>query len=329
MQNKSLKVLVLAALCAGCSIAGTAQTIKTLINFPNATLGIAANPVTNRIYVVAPTLDGVSDNLGVIDGNSDVLLQNISVPFGANATAVNYVTNQIYVAGCNYFENPSPCTVTVINGKTNKVINTIAITSNPGLGLTGITVDEIDGRIFVANANDNVINVINGKTNKVTSSIDLKGNSPSAIAINPLLNLLYVPLGSNLTAIVNPSLGKILTMANFGSATVGAAVNFVTGNVYVTDAETGPSMTGVLNAVGQKVASVEVGDAPLGVDVDPISNLVFVASSAVDSVNVIDGKTNTVKSVVTSVPASYIAVNYLTQKLYVSGRIGVSVVTEK
>ena len=329
MENKSLKVLLLAAIWAGCSIAGTAQTVKTLINFPNATLGIAANPVTNRVYVIAPTLFEATDNLGVIDGSQDVLLQNIPVPFGAAAAAVNYLTNRVYVAGCNYLQDPSPCTVTVIDGKTNTVIKTIAITSNPGLGLTGIAVNEIDGSIYVANANDNVINVINGCTNKIVSSIDLKGNSPSAVAINPILNRLYVPLGNELTTIVNPSLRKVVSTTTFGTTTVGAAVNLLTGKVYVTDAEAGPSLTGVLDASGKKIASIGVGDDPLGVDVDPVTNLVFVASTAIDSVNVIDGKTNTIKSVVTAVPASYLAVNFATQKLYVSGRLGVFVVTEK
>jgi YVTN family beta-propeller protein len=329
MQSKSFKVLVLDALLAGCSIAGTAQTIKTQIDFPNATLGITANPVTNKVYVVAPTLDGISDNLAVIDGSQDVLLQNISVPFGAAFTTVNYLTNQVYVAGCNYLQNPSPCTVTVINGKTNTVTATIAVTSDPGLGLTGITVNPIDGRVYVANGNDNVIDVINGKTNKLISAIDLQGNSPAAVAINPILDRLYVPLGSNLTTVVNLSKGKIISTTTYGNTTVGAAVNIVTGKVYVTDDEVGPSMTGVLNFNGAVAASVAVGDSPLGVDVDPISNLVFVASTAVDEVSVIDGKTNTIKSVVNSVPASYLAVNSFTQKLYVSGRIGVIVVTEK
>jgi YVTN family beta-propeller protein len=329
MHSKSLKVLAFAAVLAGCSTVGIAQTVKTQIDFPNATLGITANPVTNRVYVVAPTLNGIADNLAVIDGNQDVLLLNVSVPFGAAFTTVNYLTNQVYVAGCNYLQNPSPCTVTVIDGKTNTVTATIAVTSDPGLGLTGITVNPIDGRVYVANGNDNVIDVINGKTNKLISSIDLQGNSPASIAINPILDRLYVPYGSNLTAVVNLLQGKVVSTTTYGSTTVGAAVNIVTGKVYVTDDEVGPSMTGVLNFNGAVAASVAVGDSPLGVDVDPITNLAFVASSAVDEVSVIDGKTNTIKSVVTSVPASYLAVNYLTQKLYVSGRVGVIVVTEK
>ncbi len=66
-----------------------------------------------------------------------------------------------------------------------------------------------------------------------------------------------------------------------------------------------------------------------GVDVDPFTNLAFVASTALDDITVIDGATNKVKAVVSGVPASYVAVNYVSRKVYVSGRVGVTVLTEK
>ncbi len=310
------------------SVAASAQSIKTVIPFPYATQGVAVDPITNKVYVVAPTLGGPTDNLAVIDGNKDVLLENISVPSGASFVAVNYFTNLIYVAGCNYNETPSPCTVTVINGYKNSVVSTIAITSTPGLGLSGIVADEITGTVYVANANDNVIDII-GCQNKLTGTIGLNENSPSAIAINPILGRLYVPFYGDTAAVVNIYTKKVLSTTTFGNSLVGAAVNLSSGNVYLADQEFGPAQTGVLNANGSVKASVTVDDGPLGVDVDPITNRVFVAASDIDTVDVINASSNTVIAKVTGVPAEYLAVNFFSGKVYVTSRIGVTVLTEK
>jgi DNA-binding beta-propeller fold protein YncE len=330
MQNQLCRILSLAMLAASVSITAGAQTIKTVINFPTATLALAANPVTNKIYVVSPGVAGAtSDSLAVIDGNKDVLLQNISVPFGASFVAVNYVTNRVYVTGCNNNVTPSPCTVTVINGKTNAVISTISITMTPGLGLFGIVANPINGLVYVANGSDNVIDIIDGCENKLAGTIDLNGNSPFAIALNPVLNRLYVPFGNDLTAVVDAGRKRILSTTIFGGSTVGVAANLLTGHVFVTDDETGPSATRVLGKNGAQLASIAVDDSPLGVDVDPVTNLAFVASTALDSITVIDGSKNTVKAIVPGVPASYVSVNLATEKVYVSGGSGVTVLTEK
>jgi len=329
MRNQLLKLLSMALLTTSLSVAAEAQSIKTLISLPNAPLGIAANPVTNKIYAVTSTIGEANDYLAVIDGAQDVFLQNIAVPVGASFAAVDYFANRIYVAGCNFNVIPSPCTVTVINGKTNAVVSTISVTTTPGFGLLGIVANPINGLVYVANGSDKVINIIDGCKSKLAGTISLNGNSPWAIAINPILNRLYVPFGNSLTAVVDAGKKQILSTTTFGSLTVGAAANLATGHVFVTDVESGPSLTGVLDKNGALLASVTVEDSPLGVDVDPVTNLAFVASTALDNVTVIDGSTNTVKATVFGVPANYIAANLATQKVYVSGRTGVTVLTEQ
>jgi len=293
-----------------------------------STSGISVDPVRNKIYVVAPDRIDQTASLGVIDGSTDTLLSSIPLTNGSLYAAVDFLANRIYVAGCNNLVQPTACTVTVIDGCTDTVVATIPVTTTPGGGLTGITVNPLNGLVYVANADDNVINIINGRKAKPEGSISLNGNSPSAIALNPILNLLYVPYGTNQTAVVNAWTKKILTTTTFGSSTVGAAVDVFTGHVFVTDQEVGPSLTGVLQANGTVVTSVTVGDNPLGVDVDPFTSLAFVAASGIDQIDVIDTSTNTLQTTVTGVPARYVAVNPATKKVYVSGRIGVTVLTE-
>jgi len=331
MQNQLCKFLAMAAVSTSLSLMAGAQTVKTTITFPFGAQGVAVNPVNNTIYAVAPN-EGIepTDNLGVINGKTDTLSQTLSVPSGSLFVTVDYFANRVYVAGCDQTQDPAPCTVTVIDGKSNKTLSTIAITSTPGFGLTGIVANPLTGRVYVANGSDRVVNIIDGYKAKLVGTIDMQGNQPVAIAINPILNRLYVPFGTDVTAIVDAGTKKVISTTVFGSATVGAAVNPLTGNVFVTDQEAfASSMTGVFKANGSPLASPTVDDAPLGVDVDPITNLAFVASTATNSVNIIDGSNNTVKATVPNVPAIYVAANFSTEKVYVSGRTGITVMTEK
>jgi DNA-binding beta-propeller fold protein YncE len=331
MQNQLCKLLALAALSTGLSVIAAAQTVKTTIPFIFATQGIAVNPVTNTVYVVAPNRrTQPTDNVGVINGSTDTLSTTLTVPQGARSVAVDYFTNRVYVGGCDNTQSPVPCTVTVFDGKTNALLSTIPVTTTPGFGIQGLAANPITGLVYVANGSDDVINIIDEGKAKIVGFINMQGISPAAIAVNPILNLLYVPSGSDVVDVVDAGAKKVIATATVGESTVGAAVNFVTGHVFVTDQETStPSTVGVLNAKGGLLAGPVVDDAPLGVDVDPVTNLAFVASTGEGDVNVIDGKTNTVTNTVLNVPASYIAVNFVTAKVYVSGTNGVTVLTEK
>lgn len=320
----------MALLTTSFSVAAGAQSIKTLISFPEPVVGIAVDYVASVVYAVVPSIDGTpNDNLAVIDGNQDVLVKEIAVPSGAQFVAVDSFTHRVFVAGCNFNLVPAPCTVTVIDGKKGTTVSTIAVTSTPGFGLTGITANWLTGLVYVANGSDNVINVIDGYKAKLLTSIDLQGNSPFAIAMNPILGLIYTPFGSNLTGVSEILNQKLLGTINYGADTVGAAVNLLNGKVYITDSESGPSATGVFGLAGRPLANITVDDAPLGVDVDPLTKLVFVASTALDTVDVIDASSNTLKTTVSGVPANYVAVNYLASKVYVSGRTGITVLNEK
>ena len=331
MLNHVCRLMAMSALVATASVVAGAQTISTVIPFPAPTAGISVDPVRNTIYVVAPDPTGTIFNLAVIDGSSNTVTSSIPLPSGASFPAVDYLANRIYVAGCNTLVTPTACSVTVIDGNKDSVVTTIPVTTTRGGGLTGITVNPLCGLVYVANANDNVINIINGRQAKLAGTISLNGNTPSGIALNPILNLLYVPYGTNQTAVVNAWTKQILTTTTFGNTTVGAAVNVLTGNVFVADQEfNGSSLTGVLGATGRLATSVPVGAFPTGLDVDPFTNLTFIASQLSSEVTVIDGSSNTVLATVHGVQqAQYVAVNPATELVYASGQNGVTVLTEQ
>lgn len=325
-----LKFSMQSAACIALSLAAvaSAQTVKTQINFAQPIAGVAANPATNMIYVVQPSFGGTSDTLSVVNGSTDQIVQNIQVPVGAYLPAVNLVTNEIYIASCDTFAASPSCFVTVVDGKRNRVLKQIPITTNEGNGLLGITVDIICNKVYVSNATDGVIDIIDGNTNTLTGTFSVSG-TPTGLTVNPFAHRLYVPLGNSAVEIFDTKTNSFLSTTTVGSADSFAAVNLVTGNVYVTDAVTGPSTIAILTQSGTVTTTVPVGDTPYGLDVDPLTNRVYVASTALNVVTAVDGKTNTAIATVSNVPAAFVAVNYITSKVYVSGGNSLTVLTEK
>ena len=327
MFKHSLCTLAAAAL----ALSGTAfaQTVKTTINFAQPTAGIATNPLDDQVYVVAPSFGGSTDDLAIINGKTNAITANVAIPVGAYLPAVNYFTGKVYVATCNSEVDPVVCSVTVVNTFKKNAVTTIPITKTDGDGLLGIAVDLIKNKIYVSNASDNVIDIIDGSCDKVVGTLPISGGEPVGLSVNPFLHTLYVPLNDSSVDVFNTKTNSLVSTTTVGGADSFAAVNLATGNVYVTDSEAGPSTTAVLNSAGTVQTTVPVGDTPYGLDVDPFTNLVFVASTALNNVTVINGKTNTVQATLPNVPATFVAVNFASQRVYVSGSTGVTVLTEK
>jgi DNA-binding beta-propeller fold protein YncE len=326
MKNRLSRILTIPLLAASLTMAVSAQSIITTIPIANGAIGVTVNPITNTIYAVTPAGTAATANLAVIDGSTNTLTTEVAVPVGSLFVAVDDFTNHVFVAGCDRQITPIPCTVTTIDGNTNTVINTLQLTTTPGPGVEGIVVNSLTGRVYVADTANSAIDIVNGYQNTLVGSISLNGNTPVSVAINPLLDLLYVPYGTNQTAVISAVTNQILSTTTFGAATVGAAANYLNGEVYVTDEQN--SQTGVFNPLGDVLTSIQVGDQPLGVDVDPFSNLIFVVSTLEDNVEVINGSTNTVTGTVPGIRGLYVAVNVATQNVYVTGAAGVTVLSE-
>jgi YVTN family beta-propeller protein len=132
--------------------------------------GIAINQNTNRIY----TTNNYGDSISVIDGESDTVLENITVGDSPIGIDVNPVTNRIYVA------NSSASSITVIDGNTNSSITTI--TANIGNTPTGVAVNSKTNRIYVSNSASGTVSVINGLTNTVITTITV-GTAPAYLCV--------------------------------------------------------------------------------------------------------------------------------------------------
>lgn len=96
-------------------INGTNDSIVDIIKVNNEARGIAANPLTNLIYVT------LSDGVAVINGETNGIVDTIDIEGFAGEVSLNTVTNRIYVA----VSDGRTQNVRVINGTTNSAVTTI------------------------------------------------------------------------------------------------------------------------------------------------------------------------------------------------------------
>lgn len=320
------KLLAAGLFLAAASV--NAQTVTKKIPFGTQTAGIAANSFTDKIYVAISSNGGANDKVAVIDGKTDTVMANVTVPRGAQLPAIDLLRNTVFVAGCDFFSSNFKCIVTKIDGNTNKVIKTATVTTTSGDGIIGIAFDPICNKLYLANGSNNRVDVVDGFSLKVTDAISTNGQEPFGISLNPISRLLYVPYYTDQVQIFNLKTKALVNTATFGSQDVATAVNWFTGNLFISDNVFGPSTVGVTDKNGAPLATVPVSETPYSLDVDLLTNKVYVISTGIPALNVIDGATNKISGTIQGIDANYVSVDFFSQKVYLSGNSGVTVVTE-
>jgi YVTN family beta-propeller protein len=312
------------------SVAGIqAQTVQTTINYPLGVTGVAVDYVADRAYVLLPTYNADGTNaVQVLDTRSNAVIATYTVPV-ASAIAVNVITGKLYVAGTvasTVNASGIEAEVVELNQKTGAVLATIPVSANAGLGITSIVADPLHYTVYAANATDNAITVISSKSNTVTASLDLAGQTPNTVAMNAFTGTMYATLNDNQVAIYNPYT-KVLKYVVYGSQTSGIAVDPIRNLEYVTDGVFDVPSVGVLSSKGVTKATVSVGLFPQGVDVDFVTDKVYVANEADGTISVLDGDGD---SVTTTIPtaANTISVNPAEAKFYAVGSTSITIFSE-
>ncbi|MGC1933310.1 MAG: hypothetical protein WA667_30420 [Candidatus Nitrosopolaris sp.] len=119
---------------------------------------VAVNPKTNIMVIV-------------INGSTNTEVTNITdVNMSLGYISVNPNTDKVYVS------SPSTNTVSVIDGKTDRIVKTINL--DPGLSL--IAVDPITNIVYVTNYQSRIVYVIDGKTDSVTAGVIFRVNTPAS-----------------------------------------------------------------------------------------------------------------------------------------------------
>jgi YVTN family beta-propeller protein len=170
-------------------IDGKTNTVIAQVLVPSQPGGISVNPKTNRIYVAGTGFPGL---IMVLDGATNTLIANIPEDFGVSNTAVNFLLNRAYVTDSDtvivvngatnqemtrvaagpfstfidvnqlnskvYVVNAGNGSVSIIDGKTNQVVQTLPI---PGAGfLDGIAVNLANGFTYVTDTTTGEVTVL-------------------------------------------------------------------------------------------------------------------------------------------------------------------------
>jgi YVTN family beta-propeller protein len=142
--------------------------------------------------------------------------------------------------------------------------------------------------------------VIDAASNSVIDSIsDSSGTAPSAIAVNPTTNTIYVAHSqSNNLRVIDGGTDSVTGTIQVGTAPSGVAVDPQTNFIYVANA--GSSQTGdagsitVINGVTNATQTLTdlTAKNPAAVAVNPTTNKIYVANTGSNNVTVINGAHN-------------------------------------
>jgi YVTN family beta-propeller protein len=288
-------------------------------SYPGA---VAANPLTNKIYVANLNQNTVT----VIDGATN---NTTTVPTGAGSSPAAVAVNPVAVADLDpgtkksyvfvYVADLGSSSVTVIDGSTDTAVTSVAV----GAGPVALAVNPVTNIIYAANQTAGTVSVINVTVNKgvptatVVATVPV-GKTPSAIAVNPVTNAIYVAnqTGNSVTVINGATNTPSATVA-VGSTPAAIAVNPVTNTVYVANQD---STVTVINGATNATTAVPTGALSRAIAVNPATDTIYVANQNAGTVTVINGASNTFSATVTVAPQPVaLAIDPVTNQIYVAG----------
>jgi len=328
-------------------IDGRTNRTKTLKVGPEP-IRVKVNQVTNRIYAInlrGQFPDGSPDpnsagSVSVIDGATDRVIAKVATELEPFALAINEKTNKIYVA------NQGSNDVTVIDGKTNK---TKRVQLRPDdatsiydgvLSPEDIKVNEVTDKIYVTGTQSNTVGVIDGKTLKHTVVLtegggvtSQSGLTPTYVGINPKTNQVYTAnfTSNDVTQIDGATSKKtgIITLVDVQDP-YAMAVNPLTNKIYTANL-TSKSITIIDGATKESITIGDLVGKPHDIAINEKTNKIYFPTFVLyrgaqvgDDKQItgvileLDGKTNKLTTIVAGITPYAVAVNPVTNKVYVT-----------
>ena len=166
----------------------TNKVEKNVTTGDSQPIGIGLDPITNRAYVAGSTNYSVPIVSVIdysIDSNRSVLAKNVGEVFNytglfPQSIVVDPKTSAVYVT------NSGGETVTVINGNTSEIINTIPV----GFFPNSVAINPNTSKVYATITGQNILSVI--ESLNATSSTPIQVDSPTFdVSINPETNMIY------------------------------------------------------------------------------------------------------------------------------------------
>ena len=187
----------------------TDKTIAT-IEDTKGVHGIAIANDVNKGFIT----NGKDTSITVFDLKTFVVLEKIKIK-GINPDAVLYDAFTHRVFSFNARSNDA----TVIDAKTNKIIETIKFVSNPE-----VAVSDGKGTIYVNLEENSTLVVIDAVAMKIKNTWSLApGEEPTGLAIDTKTHRLFSVCANKLMVVMNAENGHVITTLPIGEGTDGAA----------------------------------------------------------------------------------------------------------
>lgn len=293
----------------------TSGQLKTRLEYPPLFFleYMVVNPKLNRIYL------GVSSgSIVVVDGNSNSIIQTISVTEDVSGLAVNLETSQLYVTNADSTSNE----LVIIDGNTHEISRTIKL---PGTSfISGLAVNPATNRAYVTNLESsreqNSLVVIDIQAGSIVTKMTVP-HATREILVNQASNLVYL-LTSDFTtgflAVIDGGTNTITNRIPTGRSFSGrVGFNPQTNHVYLPNLEAN-TVSDIDVAAGKIVADFLVGNMPTGIDVNSQTNTIYLTNLAAHTVTILDGATNQVTtSVAVGKNPIKVVVNEETNRIYV------------
>lgn len=296
-----------------------AQTVVATITVGSHPVGVAVDPVTSEVWVancgansLCTTGEGV-DQVTVIDEKTGTVVATVplaggngGVPLGV---AVNVKTDPtIYVA--NEGTVTSAGTLYTITEKDHHPTAEVPIESKTILDPQDIGVNPVTDRVYVSSRGLNTVFVLNGDTNAIIARISV--TQAGGVAVNTATNLIYVyEEVEHTVAVIDGSTNTVISsvpMSGNNPCGLSLAANPLTNKIYAVAQQFAlpfqpftvfpPEVNVIDGSTNTVTAVIPVGANPCGVDVDPATNMIYVANTGDNTVSVINGSTNSVTTTV-------------------------------
>jgi len=290
-------------------------TPKSGLKLNGGPVDLAINPFTNRLYVAIPE----SRQVQVIDGDTDQIIQNITIGAFPNAVALNPYTNKIYVA------SPETDMIYVIDGVTNNI--TAKIQAGPLLGDIAVDTNEFLGfntLVFVANQGNASISVIDDIKGKVVNNVKTS-EGPLSIGIDSMTNRAYITTNEGIDIIDYTTNGErkvfatLYTKLHLDYIPLGIVVDSNMNTAYSTNYASN-TVTVIDTVSNENISEINAGDFPNNLAFDPTENKLYVSNRGNNTVSVIDTEIgeNVGNITVDSIPYDMV-INPNTHIIYLAG----------
>ena len=263
--------------------------------------GLAVDPVTNRIYVANAGDDDYSpsnSSITAIDGATN-RTTTVAVDGGLYSQIIaNTATNKFYLF--SVYPHDFSSAFTVLDGSTNT--NTVG--GSFGGYIWAVALNPVTSKIYVGGDFGQGVNVIDEATNAITTITIGAGRYPVGIAVNSVINKIYISSGN--VTVIDGATNSTATVTDPNAEYPGAvAVNPVTNKVYV--ANDGSNNVTVIDGATNGTTTVTDPNAisPGAIAVNSVTNKAYVINARSNNVTVIESATPGVPSFTTE-PASQV-----------------------